>query len=84
MPSEPVSTISWPAILIGERSERRMRSASAASSCGRLLGEQQDRELVAADARQRVLRPEMALQAARHREQQAVADDEAERRRSRS
>ena len=64
---EPVSTISWPAILIGERSERRTRSASEASSCGVLIGSEQDRELVAADARQRVLRRQMALQAARHR-----------------
>ena len=38
-----------------------------------------DGELIAADARERVLRPEMALQAAGDRQQQAVADDEPER-----
>ena len=55
-----------------------MRSASEASARD-LLGHEQDRELVAADARQRVLRPEVALQPPREGQQQAVADDEAER-----
>jgi hypothetical protein len=34
MPMEAVSTISWPAMLMGARSERRTCSASMASSEG--------------------------------------------------
>ena len=44
-----------------------------------LLGDEQDRELIAADTRQRVVLAEVTLQAPRDGEQQAVADDEAER-----
>ena len=79
MPIEPVSTISWP----GDLDRRAQRAAHPLGEPGEilraLLGDKQDGELVAADAGQRIVRPEMALQPARHRQQQAVADDEAER-----
>ena len=76
---EAVSTISWPAMLIGARSERRTCSASMASSRGSDLAEQQQGELVAADAGQRVLRSQVAAEAAGDGQQQAVADHQPER-----
>ena len=79
MPIEAVSTISWPAML----DRRAQRAAHLLGQHGQLarvgLAEQQQRELVAADARQRVLRAEVAAQPAGDGQQQAVADDQAER-----
>ena len=64
MPIEAVSTISWPASWIGARSERRTCSASMRQLARIGLAEQQQGELVAADAAQRVLWPDVAPQAA--------------------
>ncbi len=48
MPIEPVSTISWPAILIGERSERRISLGMLCKLGDRLVGQQHQREAIAA------------------------------------
>ncbi len=70
-------------LLAGDLDGRAQRSAHALCQGRKLLramvGGQQDCELIAADPPQRVLGAEMALQPASDRQQQAVADDQAER-----
>ena len=70
-------------ILAGDLDGRSQRAADALGQrrkiCRRLLGRKQQRELVAADPRQSILRTNMALHAPRRGQQQAVADDEPER-----
>ena len=70
-------------LLARDLDRRAQRAAQALGQHGELarvvLGGNEDRELIAADARERVARIERALQATGDREQQAVADDEAER-----
>ena len=78
MPIEAVRKISFSPSVIGARSVRRTDSAKAAIRSGCVLREEQEGELVAAEARQRVLRLEEAGQAAGDGEQDRVADGEAE------
>ena len=70
-------------LLPGDLDRRAQRAAHALGEACEilraLLGDEQDGELVAADAGEGVVLPEVALQAARHGQQQAVADHEAER-----
>src|SRR5690606_18516568 len=70
--------------LLAGNLDRRTQSAPYALGDHRelarlVLGYQQNCELIATDPRQRVLRADMAHQAPRHREQQTVSDDQAER-----
>ena len=69
---------------MGARSERRTRSASAGRLRDFALANEQHRELIAANAGERILRAQMALKPPGHRQQQAVATHQAEARNSRS
>ena len=69
--------------LIGERDRRAQRAADAFRKRGKItrfpFADEQHRELIAADARDGVVRSEVALQAARDSQKQAVAAHETER-----
>ena len=77
-PIEAVSTISRLAKVIGALIAWLIASATAGDAGRVLLGQQHQRELVAGKARQRVLRLEQAVQAARDGEQDGVAGRDAE------
>ena len=68
--------------LAGDGHGRAHRAANLFGQHGEFarvgLAEQQQRGLVRADAGQRILRPQVAAESARHREQETVADHQAE------
>ena len=59
--------------MIGVVTARRTMSANGDDAIRLALGQQHDGELVAGNARQRVLRPQQPAQAARQRQQNGVA-----------
>jgi hypothetical protein len=77
-PIEAVRKISRSLKLIGARMVLRMVSAKGGDLGGSLLGHQDQAELVAGEAGQRVLRLEDAGEAARQRQQDRVADGDAD------